>query len=212
MTPDTLTGREQDLLAEHLPYELDQLEAAFVAAASPATTDVAKRRRLMAIDCFYLHARNLIEFYTGNERDPAKTRVHAVRFTGEQQSYPGFGEFMDIINDQVTHLQLDRGVHVKEALDGAVITAIKGKLDSALEIFQRHLTDEAKEYWQRREKQTFPVTSSYDAACTAIYATLTGTAGIADLIKGEFLTVDAEGCNSELVLVVPVGPRRANNG
>jgi hypothetical protein len=210
MPPHTLTKREQDLLAEHLPYELDQLEAAFVAAASPATRDVEKRRRLIAIDCFYLHARNLIEFYMGNETDPTKTRVHAIRFTTEPQTYPSFKDFIDIINDQVTHLQLARGDHAEQALDGAVMTTIKSKLDSALETFQRHLTDEAKRYWCWREKQTIPFSSSHDAACTAIYSTLTGTAGIADLIKGEFL--NSECGEPALLLVLPSVSQRANNG
>ena len=110
MDEPKLTGREKDLLAEHLPYELAQLDACLFLATSSSEDDQERLTRLMAIDCFYLHARSLIEFYEGNEVDPTKTRVSARRFTKHPPSYPNFEPYRDVINDQVTHLQLERGV------------------------------------------------------------------------------------------------------
>ena len=83
MTLLSLTPREDALFKVHLPYELNQLDSSFVIATSPAATDIAKLIRLMAIDCFYLHARNLIEFHRGKEVDPTN---HRSRRSGSRRS------------------------------------------------------------------------------------------------------------------------------
>jgi hypothetical protein len=67
-----------DILKEHLPYELDMLDeaAAYARSTEAAETNTKKGqvwfKRNAAIEAFWTHARNLIEFLT-REKSPDLT-------------------------------------------------------------------------------------------------------------------------------------------
>ena len=62
----SMNEKTRAILTEHLPYELNMLEAAFTFLHSPDFKDVHRIGfvRNAAIEAFWLHARNLIEFLT----------------------------------------------------------------------------------------------------------------------------------------------------
>lgn len=210
MTSPALTSREEALLKVHLPYELSQLDTSFLVATSPAETDEKKLIRLMAIDCFYLHARNLIEFYKDAKTNPTMSQVSAMRFTQEPQKYPDFEEYMDAINDQVSHLQLDRGEHAKTALDGRCISQIKNKLDAALAQFQGSLRPDAYKLWDQRKRKTFAGADLQGTACTAIYDLMTKTGDLGAIIDGSFASWNIA-LETEITIMLPPGPAQANS-
>lgn len=57
--------KQREILTEHLPYELDMFELAFLRLHSAEFADQRKDDFLKnsSIETFWLHARNLIEFF-----------------------------------------------------------------------------------------------------------------------------------------------------
>jgi hypothetical protein len=177
-----LNDKEQELLEVHLSYELDILDYAFVIAATKAEGAEESLHRLMAMDAFYIHARNLIEFFHGSSVD-GRTAV-ARRFTKEGDfNYHNFDEYKEIINDQVAHLNLARGTNASRTIDGEVLAQIRDKLNVCLNRFQCNLTKDAHQHWQRRQTKNYAITDdSQDSACTVIYETLTNNYDVSDTI------------------------------
>lgn len=159
------------ILKTHLPYELDQLDAAYVFAGRPAEAQEGLLLRLMAIDCFYLHARSLIEFYG---RRPTKTdgrTAAAWEFTNDPIDYPSDEtKFSALINDQVAHLNYARGANSEQPLSGASMIQIHTVLDQSLQKFQHHLTKEALQHWKHREPRGIWIQAgNQESACNEIY-------------------------------------------
>jgi len=109
----TLADREE-ILGVHLPYEIEMLRFAHSMLQEPS------RDRKMAnslIECFCVHARNLIDFFYGDKKDGHNTVV-ARHFT-DRASYRNFdgsfgknrGPLYDLyvkLNKQITHITYDR--------------------------------------------------------------------------------------------------------
>lgn len=143
----------KNILTEHLPYEIDLLEQCIEAWSHsvPASKGASKSdwaKLMMPINGFWLHARNLIEFFTMPASD-GRTAA-ADHFTTDTIHYqmPNKAELKKI-HDQISHLNYDRLTGFgKLTIHDAV--RIKGQIDRAIAKFQDHLTAEAAFLWQKR--------------------------------------------------------------
>ena len=122
----------------------------------------------MAFECFWLHARNLIEFFMTD--DPNASTVSPHIFTKTELDY-GFGlrDLMDRINAQITHLQRSRGLSGSGFLTGGDMIRVKERIDGAVARFQVDLKDELKEWWTHRTPVAIDyVPDLWATACTEI--------------------------------------------
>jgi hypothetical protein len=161
---DTM-GRERiAILEEHLPYELDALDEALI-----AWRDIPKRdnetkqqwfRRMSAIEAFWVHARNLEEFFEdrqGDSRTAAASHFSTTRFICSTSEVT---KLVEKVQDQVVHLNYDRATSSGQKLNYYEALRTKGHIDRAIQQFQEQLTDEARRHWKPRQPQTlsFPDT------------------------------------------------------
>jgi hypothetical protein len=143
----TLEEQQIDILRVHLPYELDMLDMAYAWLAQETDkTDVDRVHVSMCIECFCLHARNLIEFF---QRTVLGRTAAAVTFTNKEEHYE-FEDCTDDINDQICHLNYNRHTAGDPKLIGAVFRRIKESIDRAVSHFQDNLTQEFKNHWTVR--------------------------------------------------------------
>jgi len=150
-----LTHDQIDVLEEHLPYELQAVEAALAAwAKSPGWDDNDPEmwfRRISAIESFWVHARILQEFFT-------KTEVRAAsadHFTNDRTHY----DIPDVekVQQQIVHLNYGRPRgNNSEKLGFWFAQHFLGCVDRAVLKFQCNLIDDAKKYWKMRGAMTIP--------------------------------------------------------
>ncbi len=162
---------EIEVLSTHLPHELTMLDYTLEQVnglCGDTSSNDKDPRLIMAFECFWLHARNLIEFFKTD--DPKASTVSPHAFTKTELDY-GFGskELMDRINAQISHLQRNRGLFASGPLTGTDMIQVKERIDCALARFQSELKGELKEWWCHRD----PVATEYAenlsaTACTEI--------------------------------------------
>jgi len=147
---DGVTPAEKAMLEEHLPYELDMLEAAsaFLHDEKRDRTDVAVRNAM--IEAFWIHARNLIEFLTlrREQRDGATGVASARDFTKKTFSSPdNLGSIVNDVNDQITHLRYERKTSPQEKLAGWNMDVVRPAILSGIEKFEDSLQEQYKPLW-----------------------------------------------------------------
>jgi hypothetical protein len=167
------------ILEEHLPYELDMLQGAYEFLQNPAYAH--DRRHLFvrnaAIECFWLHARNLIDFFTQETSATSfETRgaVSAFHFTTKSYEPEGIGrQISDDINQAITHLQYDRKSQAQPPLDVFVMRRVKEHIERQTKKFEDALTVEPGKVWVRRTPpETIEVTALDNATNATTFARL----------------------------------------
>jgi hypothetical protein len=149
------------LLIDHFPYEIMMLDETVTLLSIP---DLHPHLRNMAIEAFWLHARNLVEFFTlrPNVSGTYSGVASARDFTDTAfKSDLELGDLPNTINSQVCHLRYERTSNVPEKLDGFDIQRVKTALDRDITKFTRHLTPESRKLWNgerfpRRHDQQKP--------------------------------------------------------
>jgi hypothetical protein len=137
-------------------------------------------KRNAAIEAFWTHARNLIEFLT-REKSPDLTvsSASAQDFTEDFHSTLEMETLMDKINAQISHLGYGRTIVDYEKL-GYEISYVKPALDSQIKRFEDKLDAESRKHWVQRTPETVrgPDKSSYTsrAATTSASFDYTGPA------------------------------------
>ena len=158
------------MLAEHLPYEHEMLDRAFEFLTSDAYA--AERedqfKRNAVVEVFWLHARCLIEFYSGsgasaNASDFTTERLYPeFRLKKGEPAVANAGEdFSVLINEQVCHLKYERVSVPDEKLGGYDLHRVKDSIDRARRKFEGMLASEARAMWVDRTPATL---STYGAA------------------------------------------------
>lgn len=172
----SLSPEQIDVLTTHLPYELDQLDASYIYAGNPVSDRRDRLGQLIAIDCFYLHARSLIEFYARRPSQQDSRTAAAWEFTEAPLDYPSDGsKYEALINDQVAHLNYARGRHSKEPLSGPSMIEIHRVLEASFYKFQANLTAQSKKHWTGRQPRVINVTEgNQNSACNEIYMSVSG--------------------------------------
>jgi hypothetical protein len=164
-----LEKEQIDMLVEHLPYELNMLDGAYELLANvEGEDDHAKMLTNVYIECFFLHARNLIEFFTKTQKRTASASM----FTHKRIDYE-LPDLMDQINDQISHPNLARGDNCMEPLTGSHIARIKGAIDRAVSLFQSKLKEDARTHWRNREAKSTEIPAAfYSSATNAIISVM----------------------------------------
>jgi hypothetical protein len=137
--------KEIDVLTTHLPHELTMLQYCLEQvndSSADTSSNPEDPSRIMAFECFWLHAGNLIEFF--RTESPTASTVSPHIFTKTEIDY-GFGsrDLMDRINAQITHLQRNRGLSASDALTGADI------IEAHRHYPQRHARRSRWSTWKR---------------------------------------------------------------
>ena len=183
-----LTDRQREALVVHIPFELDMLDYTLVRAGAIAADPAGKLDQILGIDGFFTHARTLIEFYKGSLNDQPGRTLAAIDFTNTPVEYPSFEKYMELINDQVVHLNLDRGTNAKQFLDGKDMNIIKRKLDTSLMLFQENLDDDAARIWKYRNEPDYMITvDTINTACTVIYENVASSTDIPSTIRSVYI-------------------------
>ncbi|WP_369723841.1 hypothetical protein AB8Z38_07290 [Bradyrhizobium sp. LLZ17] len=132
----------EEWLRRHLCYEVGMMRQLLpVLAHSPPS----QFERNIHIECFHLHARNLIEFF--KNKDPCD--IDPRRFT--KPSYQPDGNFIDKdlearINQQISHLTSNR-VGAKQ-LGPSDWRKISATIEAEIARFEKHLTKDAEGHWR----------------------------------------------------------------
>jgi hypothetical protein len=141
---DTEFQRMRDL---HLPYELLMLQRTAEALSEPRPSEAdleANVRRWMAIECFYIHLRNLDAFFHGSRTRKRKKDAVATDFFEDpalwRSSRPGrtraMREAVELAGTMVVHLSYDRQRRI-EAGAGLNWLGLAREMDAVYQAFQR---------------------------------------------------------------------------
>jgi hypothetical protein len=181
--------RKRKLLDEHLPYELDMLDASFdfvvaqnaILATSDDINEKAKRN--LAIEAFWIHARNLIDFLKLNRKpnEGEEGAASAKDFTDASfRSDLQLGELPDRINEQICHLKYERESEPGQKLGGYDMLRVKQAIDREIRRFEQHLTAESRAIWRPRRqletKRALPHDLILDSTTSTVVKTI-GSAG-----------------------------------
>lgn len=160
-TPSDLpNGRLREMLSEHIPYEHRMLDTAYN-LLQLGIFEFGLKNAL--IESFWVHARNLIAFYT--HPTPNQVRrypwdVRASHFVEggvfdldnqllKQAGGENTGEkLVDLVHRQIAHLTYHRTSGSVEKLVGIDMARIKLWIEETLDEFEACLTDEAQKLWR----------------------------------------------------------------
>jgi len=149
------TQVEIDMLNEHLPYELDMLEGAFVFLHHDKHAEDRKNVivKNAMIEAFWTHARNLLEFLTRAPIGGPTGVAAACDFTGQERPtlmHAKVKPLLDEVNDQITHLRYERKTSPQEKLAGHRMPSVKAMIDSHIQRFEQNLQSKYKPFWSPR--------------------------------------------------------------
>jgi hypothetical protein len=151
----TLADREE-ILREHLPYEIEMLRFAHGKLQEPA------HDRTMVnclIECFCVHARNLIDFFDDDKKDNDKdavarhfvNRVSYQPFAGSSPKHPGgrYGELYAKLNKQITHITYDRtGIGDADKIGDQDRKQIRRLIEKEIDNFRHHPKEPLHQIYQ----------------------------------------------------------------
>lgn len=182
-----LEQKHYDMLVEHLPYEIDMMRVAYAYLRS---TDRAKSREAIgentglvtflnnaAIEAFWIHARNLLEFF-GRESQAEGRTACAQDFTHSSLTYDlPFDNLKELINEQICHLQYKRYRDPLDKIDGFTMQRVMEAIDRAIALFEVTLKQDFAELWSARPKiQVTSVEANHSSATNHIFAISSTTA------------------------------------
>jgi hypothetical protein len=168
-------GREEkEILEEHLPYELDMFEDAFLWLNADEYTEQRKENFLKnaAIESFWVHARNLIEFFAQPKNADAGGTVSAKDFTGTYYPNLNMRTLDTEINEQICHLRYDREKSDLQKLSGWDMLRVKQTIDREIKNFEQALTPESRAIWIARNPSGWVSTEGLPSCTNTTRATL----------------------------------------
>ena len=157
--------RAKIVLDDALPYELDMFDAAvhymqtdeFSKLTRP-TTEIEWLTCNAIIECFWTHARCLIEFFSRRKnQDFTASAASAMDFTegfhpsSEMETLWGPGRLAEILNEQVSHVGFCRKAQQLQKLGTSEMVRVKSIIDKEVENFERTLKREFQPYWKSRQ-------------------------------------------------------------
>jgi hypothetical protein len=143
----------QRFLQTDLPYELDALKRAFLVVTSNELAHFRPAPALanLFIENFWLHARNLTEFF---KADKGSSTVSPFEFTNDTYRKPEtLKRLRDRINEQIAHLQIARRESDKQQLASQMHNVL-GAIEKATTEFEASLSERSKEFWRNHEPMT----------------------------------------------------------
>lgn len=136
--------RADYLLRRHICYEVQMFKETYAQVLRGALNQFDRN---MHIECFCIHARNLIEFF--KNKDPCD--IDPRRFTNSK--YEPNGNFIDAtleakINQQISHLTSKRTHGSQEQLGPEHWKRIKDAIETEIDRFANALTPETAMLWK----------------------------------------------------------------
>jgi hypothetical protein len=176
--------RAEIVLDDAFPYELDMLDAAarfmqsdqFKKLANPKN-EIEWLTRNAAVECFWTHARCLIEFFNRpKNKDFSASSALARDFTdenfrpsGEMQKLWGAGRLSEQINEQVSHVGFCRKAEQFQKLRADQMVRVKAIIDKEVEEFDRRLQTAFRPYWKTRQRVPLVLSVLGDVSSTATW-------------------------------------------
>lgn len=179
--------KHYDMLVEHVPYEIDMMRAAYAYLRSNDrirvrdtigdVTGLVTFLNNAAIEAFWVHTRNLLEFFRREAQAEGRTAC-AQDFTRTSQSYDlPFGNLEDLINEQICHLQYNRFREPFNKMRGFTMQRVMEAIDRAIELFEQNLKKDFEEIWTARPKiQVISVEAVHPSATNQVFSISTTTA------------------------------------
>jgi hypothetical protein len=164
-----MDDQKKEMLCEHLPYELDMLDAAYRflhSAEDRAEREQSRYKTNSAIEVFWLHARNLDEFvrYNSGTAIAAAEDFTSGWFRHEMETR----DLVEKMNDQICHLKYGRVAGDQlDKLRAHDRDRAKAAIDRAIEKFQKNLTPEAKKLWKVREPLVIDMDVTADSSASS---------------------------------------------
>lgn len=150
---------DEEILGEHLPYELWMLRETFARLSSPPADAVLCNA---LIESFCIHARQLIEFFENKQGKQAKEftggKYAAVYLSGLTNSERGK------INTQIAHLTGMRTVDSAEKIGPALRAKLLTALERESQHFYGQLAPEFRDILKIAEPRQLIVTDSSSSA------------------------------------------------
>jgi hypothetical protein len=137
-----------NIVRQHLPYEIDMLEYTFRELALPSR-DQGKVNVL--IECFCLHARNLIDFFWKDE-PLSGSMACATHFTSPEyanrrgpdlRKSPLYGK----LSTQIVHLSYKRTIDTAEKIGPEDRQRLKALIEAEIKAFPTFMREPYKKYW-----------------------------------------------------------------
>ena len=148
MANDIQQNRFQQIIIEHLPYEIRMLRYSFSRLQEIKEGDTDGNA---FVECFCIHARNLIDFF--RDRKPySDNQACAHHFTETTYSPFQKGEIdtrlYDKVNKQIAHLTYHRSTHEKDKIGQADRNKLLKILQDEIALFSAQLKPEYKSMWR----------------------------------------------------------------
>jgi hypothetical protein len=140
--------RKNDIISEHLPYEIHMLRHAYDKLQSSSHGQATDNG---LIECFCLHARNLLDFF----RDQ-KHSNYAVAREFTTASYNPFdgtnpkssGGLYGKLNDQITHLSYRRTNNPAAKIGPDERVFLKNLIEKEIDNFSNHVDGAYRPLWK----------------------------------------------------------------
>ena len=162
-------------LTEHLPYEIDMLDLTYMLLHDPKSAELRRSHLLtnMAIECFWLHARNLIVFLRRKSPVADAGEASASHFTANEfVPLRNFKE-EDEINTQVSHLKYERPSSHDLKLNTLRMENVYEAIHGALREWGQVLKVEYAGIWRQRSPVRVKFSSEPLSATNVITTTST---------------------------------------
>jgi hypothetical protein len=165
----------RQMLVEHLPYELGMLEWSYAALYDDQLSPFKCHMLIgnLAIESFWLHARNLLEFFSYPRSGTETGVASASDFVRSKRFEPQINlqTLIDEINVQIAHLQYGRPSNFEQKLNSARMSYVRGAINKAVKLFEADMIDEAKAVWRPLPRLQINMTTQTVTACTVISST-----------------------------------------
>jgi hypothetical protein len=138
---------KDDIIAEHLPYEIDMLRYAY-----QRLPDLQKKAEInVFIECFCVHARNLLDFFWDG-RPEQKNYAVARQFTsGSYSPFSGKNPKADglygKLNDQIVHVTYGRIDITEQKIGDEERAYLKNLIGREIDNFGGHLAAAYRHLW-----------------------------------------------------------------
>ncbi|HET9935944.1 MAG TPA: hypothetical protein VFQ29_05750 [Methyloceanibacter sp.] len=145
----TYLTRQEELLGEHLLYEIQMLHETRKALNGERVSDQIITNALM--ESFCGHARNLNEFFVEVLRDDTlKASSFATADYGRPMNSADRQTLFKKINKQISHLTIERTSVPEEKIGSADREQMYGWIYALLEHFAKHVRPELRSSWKIR--------------------------------------------------------------
>jgi len=143
------SATDEDILGEHLPYELWMLRQTYERLGSPSPDNVLC---YALIESFCIHARLLLEFFEGKQGNRAKDytggsyqAVHLDNLTKAEKNK---------LNTQIAHMTGQRTVDSSDKIGRSLRAKLITALEDEANEFEQQLTSHYKPMFKRRTNGT----------------------------------------------------------